>query len=67
VLLEPATVSPKAVKAVQLEERYFLEPDHVRVKSDVTQALDRVYSQESSVIDPVLMQMQIASLPNDDW
>ena len=32
-----------------------------------TNALDRVYTRESSEVDPALMQMQIASLPNDDW
>ena len=36
-------------------------------KDDVTQALNQVYTQESSAVDPVLMQMQIASLPNEDW
>jgi len=36
-------------------------------KDDVTRALDQVYSQESSAVDPVIMQMQIASLPNEDW
>ncbi len=36
-------------------------------KDDVTHALNQVYSQESSAVDPVIMQMQIASLPNEDW
>jgi hypothetical protein len=36
-------------------------------KDDVTRALDQVYSQESSAVDPVLMQMQLASLPSEDW
>ena len=36
-------------------------------KDSVTQALNQVYTQESSAVDPVLMQMQIASLPNEDW
>jgi len=36
-------------------------------KDDVTRALDQVYSQESSAVAPVLMQMQVASLPNEDW
>jgi hypothetical protein len=36
-------------------------------RNQVTQALDQVYSQESSAVDPVLMQMQLASLPNEDW
>jgi hypothetical protein len=36
-------------------------------KDDITRALDQVYSQESSTIDPVLMQMQLASLPSEDW
>ena len=36
-------------------------------KDDVTRALDHVYSQESFAVDPVLMQMQLASLPSEDW
>lgn len=36
-------------------------------KGDVTRALDQVYAREPSTVDPVLMQMQIASLPNEDW
>ena len=36
-------------------------------KDNVTQALNQVYAQESFAVDPVLMQMQIASLPNEDW
>jgi len=36
-------------------------------KDDVTRALDQVYARESSTVDPVLMQMQIATLPNEDW
>ena len=36
-------------------------------KDNVTLALNQVYTQESSAVDPVLMQMQIASLPNEDW
>jgi uncharacterized protein (DUF433 family) len=36
-------------------------------RDQVTRALDQVYSQESSAVDPVLMQMQLASLPSEDW
>ena len=36
-------------------------------KDDITRGLDQVYSQESSAIDPVLMQMQLTSLPSEDW
>jgi metal-responsive CopG/Arc/MetJ family transcriptional regulator len=33
----------------------------------VTEALNRVYSQRSSALDPVLSAMQLASLPKEDW
>ncbi len=33
----------------------------------VTQALNEVYSDSTESIDPVLMQMQIQTLPIDDW
>ncbi len=36
-------------------------------KDDVTRRLDQVYAQESSSVDPVMMQMQLASLPSEDW
>jgi hypothetical protein len=36
-------------------------------KDNVTQALNQVYTQESSALDPVLMQTQVTSLPNEDW
>ena len=35
--------------------------------SDVTQALDQVYAQESSALDPVLLRMQVASLASETW
>ncbi len=32
-----------------------------------TEALNRVYSEESSAPDPVLSELQWASLPNEEW
>jgi metal-responsive CopG/Arc/MetJ family transcriptional regulator len=34
---------------------------------NVTEALNRVYAEQSSQVDPVLMQMQLASLPDEEW
>jgi hypothetical protein len=34
---------------------------------EVTQALNRVYSQHSSQLDPVLEAMQLISLPDEEW
>ncbi len=33
----------------------------------ITEALNAVYANESSAIDPILWQMQMASLPKEDW
>ncbi len=33
----------------------------------VTEALNRVYAEYSSALDPVLEAMQFASLPKEDW
>ena len=33
----------------------------------VTEALDRVYEEEPSALDPILAAMQYRSLPRDDW
>jgi metal-responsive CopG/Arc/MetJ family transcriptional regulator len=33
----------------------------------ITDALNEVYDEHSSSIDPSLAQMQIASLPREDW
>jgi metal-responsive CopG/Arc/MetJ family transcriptional regulator len=34
---------------------------------EVTAALNRVYAEESSEVDPVLSAMQFVSLPSEDW
>ena len=34
---------------------------------DVTEALNRVYAEEVSSIDPVLVQIQVASLDHENW
>ncbi len=34
---------------------------------EVTAALNRVYAEESSEVDPVLSAMQFVSLPKEDW
>lgn len=33
----------------------------------VTEALDRVYAEADSTLDPDLARLQAASLPRDDW
>ncbi len=53
---------------MQLEDYFgFLASDDIRIKDEITRALDQVYTQESSATDLVLMQMQLASLPHEDW
>lgn len=34
---------------------------------DITEALNRVYENESSKIDPVIMELQLRALPKEDW
>jgi len=34
---------------------------------DVTAALNRVYAEQPSELDPVLAAMQFISLPSEDW
>ena len=34
---------------------------------DVTGKLDQIYAEEGSTLDPVLLQMQVASLDGEDW
>ncbi len=36
-------------------------------REGVTEKLDRVYASEDSGLDPVLRQMQFASLPEEQW
>ena len=38
-----------------------------RADDDVTARLDEVYARESSALDPVIEQVQFASLPREDW
>jgi metal-responsive CopG/Arc/MetJ family transcriptional regulator len=44
-------------------EEYIGEHRHSRVR----EKLDKVYSAESSAIDPVVLYAQAASLPEEDW
>lgn len=34
---------------------------------DITKALNEVYDQEPATLDPVLAEMQIHSLPDEEW
>ncbi|MBI1879618.1 MAG: hypothetical protein HYR94_15595 [Chloroflexi bacterium] len=34
---------------------------------DVTEKLNQVYGEEASTLDPVLLQMQVASVDGEDW
>jgi metal-responsive CopG/Arc/MetJ family transcriptional regulator len=36
-------------------------------RNQILNTLDRVYSEESSQVDPVLVKMQFMSLPCEDW
>jgi 3-methyladenine DNA glycosylase AlkC len=36
-------------------------------REQIFNQLNRVYSEESSELDPVLAKMQFMSLPNEDW
>lgn len=35
--------------------------------SGIKQALDEIYAAESSELDPVIWQMQLASIANEEW
>jgi len=35
--------------------------------TEITDALNRVYAEESSELDPVLEEMQFRSFPKEDW
>lgn len=43
--------------------------EYLRAHRDeaVTEALNRVYAQEDSSLEPVLAALQSAALPRDDW
>ena len=55
--------------AMQLEDYFDLiaPDDKAPQRNNVTQMLDEIYAQESSEIDPILLQMQIASLEVEIW
>jgi len=36
-------------------------------EDEVTRALDKVYAQDSSRLDPILERIQFASLPYEEW
>jgi predicted DNA-binding protein len=57
-----AGISRSQLYAVAIES--YLR-DHER--QSVTAALDRIYSEEPSSLDPVLAQLQSAILPKDEW
>ena len=38
-----------------------------RNKQDITEALNTVYEHESSSLDSEIMQMQLKSLPHEEW
>jgi predicted transcriptional regulator len=33
----------------------------------ITQALNEVYAEAEAAVDPILMQMQLAALPEEEW
>ncbi len=36
-------------------------------QADITEALNRIYADEPSELDPALARLQSLSLPRDDW
>ena len=38
-----------------------------REQDEVTANLNAVYGNEASTVDPVLLQMAVISLPNEEW
>ena len=36
-------------------------------QEDVTDTLNEIYTEESTALDPVVQQLQFASLPEDEW
>lgn len=42
----------------------FVEP---LLKEEIVKALDRIYADKSSGIDPALLKMQLLSISKDDW
>lgn len=51
----------------ELYVRALSEYVSAQMEESVTDALNRVYSSESSELDPTLARLQSASLPEDDW
>lgn len=51
----------------QLYTRALSELLEERREDRITEALDRLYAQEPSSLDPALVRLQSVSLPEDDW
>jgi len=51
----------------QLYAKALAEYVSTRRDEDVTAALNRVYAEQPSELDPVLAAMQFMSLPSADW
>jgi metal-responsive CopG/Arc/MetJ family transcriptional regulator len=39
----------------------------IRQGTEITAALDRIYAEEPSELDPVLAKLQFSALRSDDW
>jgi metal-responsive CopG/Arc/MetJ family transcriptional regulator len=55
------------VSRSELYARALQEYLTARREEDITRQLNEVYAEEPARIDPVLAQMQYASLPPDTW
>lgn len=55
--LSPSELYTKALKA-------YLQKYN---RKQILHKLNQVYSQESSELDPVIVEMQFMSLPHEDW
>lgn len=51
----------------QLYAKALAEYVSTRRDDEVTAALNRVYAEQPSELDPVLAAMQFMSLPSEDW
>ena len=56
-----------AISRSELFARALEEYLSSRREDDITQRLNEVYAEEPARIDPVLAQMQFASLPPESW
>lgn len=62
-----ALAAQLGISRSELYTRALQEYLHKFDRRQMLEQLNQVYSQESSALDPVLSQMQVLSLPHEDW